>query len=71
MVIITAYPESFHDFAQALADFGVDNAVYLVGSGFSYGFYRDGQGRAIEFSKQEHRSQKFENYLLWRRQKQP
>lgn len=28
MVIITAYPESFHDFAQALADFGVDNAVY-------------------------------------------
>jgi len=28
MVIITANPESFHDFAQALADFGVDNAVY-------------------------------------------
>ena len=67
MVIITANPESFHDFAQALADFGVDNAVYLVGSGFSYGFYRDGQGRATEFSKQEHRCQKFENYLIWRR----
>lgn len=25
------------------------------------------QGRATEFSKQEHRSQKFENYLIWRK----
>jgi uncharacterized protein YigE (DUF2233 family) len=33
-------PESFHDFAQALVDLQVDNAVYLVGSD-SYGFFRD------------------------------
>lgn len=31
--------ESFHDFAQALADLGVQNAIYLVGSQ-AYGFCR-------------------------------
>lgn len=66
MVIMSAEAESFHDFAQALADFGVDNAVYLVGSNRSYGFYRDGQSRATEFSQPLRNTQKFENYIIWR-----
>lgn len=68
MVIMSAEAESFHDFAQALADFGVDNAVYLVGSNRSYGFYRDGQSRATEFSQPLRNTQKFENYIIWRAQ---
>jgi len=66
MVIMSADAESFHDFAQALADFGVDNAVYLVGSNRSYGFYRDGQSRATEFSQPLRNTHKFENYIIWR-----
>lgn len=67
MVIMSAGRESFHDFAQALADFGVDNAVYLVGSDHSYGFCRDGQGRFIPFSQKLRDSWKYENYIVWRK----
>lgn len=42
-VAMTSTPESFHDFAQALADFGVRNAIYLVGSS-SYGYWIDVEG---------------------------
>jgi hypothetical protein len=31
-VVETFTPESLHDFAQALVDLGVTNAIYLVGS---------------------------------------
>lgn len=67
MGIMSAGRESFHDFAQALADFGVDNAVYLVGSELTYGFCRDGQGRFIPFSQKHRDSQKYENYIVWRK----
>lgn len=67
MVIMSAGRESFHDFAQALADFGVDNAVYLVGSELSYGFCRDEQGRFIPFSQKHLDSRKYENYIVWRK----
>ena len=40
IVVMSISPESFHDFAQALVDLQVDNAVYLVGSD-SFGFFRD------------------------------
>ncbi len=67
MVIMSAEPESFHDFAQALADLGVDNAVYLVGSEYSFGFYRSEDGRLMQFSQKIRGGQKYENYLIWRR----
>lgn len=60
MVIMSAGRESFHDF-------GVDNAVYLVGSDHSYGFCRDGQGRFIPFSQKLCDSRKYENYIVWRK----
>ena len=68
MVIMTAGAESFYDFAQALADFGVDNAVYLVGSEYSYGFYRDETGRLIQFTQKIRGGQKYENFIIWRKQ---
>lgn len=40
--------ESFHDFAQALVDLGVDNAIYLVGSN-AYGWATDIDGQRHEF----------------------
>ena len=40
--------ESFHDFAQALVDLGVDNAIYLVGSN-AYGWATDVDGQRHEF----------------------
>ena len=32
MIVMSQTPESFHDFAQALVDMKVDNAIYTVGS---------------------------------------
>ena len=43
-MVFSETSESFHDFAQALVDLGVRNAIYLVGSGYSYGFRYDEQG---------------------------
>ena len=64
MVVMSESKESFHDFAQALVDLQVDNAVYLVAS-ISHGFYRDRDG---EFQMIDERGQiRFpnENYILW------
>ena len=58
-------PESFHDFAQALVDLGVNNAIYLVGS-TSYGFWYDKEGNVTEFSDLRHSKYKYESYILWR-----
>lgn len=58
-------PESFHDFAQALVDIGVNNAIYLVGS-TSYGFWYDKDGNVTEFSDLRHSKYKYESYILWR-----
>lgn len=38
-----------------------------VGSELSYGFCRDGQGRFIPFSQKHRDSQKYENYIVWRK----
>lgn len=64
MVVMSESKESFHDFAQALVDLQVDNAVYLVAS-ISHGFYRDRDG---EFQMIYERGQiryPNENYILW------
>ncbi len=37
-IVVSQTPEPLHDFTRTLIDFGVDNAVYLVGS-TSFGFY--------------------------------
>lgn len=62
--------ESFHDFAQALADLGVDQAVYLVGS-TAYGWAVDEQGERHEFGEDNFytgcRMPKNTSYIVWRR----
>lgn len=63
-VAMTTTPESFHDFAQALADFGVRNAIYLVGS-TSYGYWRDADGEKHNIYTPSSRTYTYENYLQW------
>ena len=57
--------ESFHDFAQALVDLGVDNAIYLVG-GESYGWATDADGQRHEFGNPTPPKKKWKNisYLV-------
>ena len=64
-------PESFHDFAQALVDLGVDQAVYLVGSS-AYGWAVDESGAVHEFGEDNYytgrrRMPKNTSYIVWRR----
>ena len=59
---------TMQDFAATLASFGVDNAIYLVGSASSYGWYIPEEGEAIEFSPNVHRrSYRNESYIRWKK----
>lgn len=69
-VVATRTKESMHDFAQALVDLGVDNAIYLIGSR-SYYFYRgaDGEYKSVyrkpSSNNRQHKSRKNINYIEW------
>lgn len=70
-MVETGTPESFHDFAQALVDLGVNEAVYLVGSS-AYGWAVDGNGDVHEFGEDFYYTGKRtmpENisYIVWKR----
>ena len=64
IVVMSISPESFHDFAQALVDLQVDNAVYLVGSD-SYGFFRDKYDHLTQICEKRRERYKYENYIKW------
>ena len=70
-MVETGTIESFHDFAQALADLGVDHAVYLVGSS-AYGWAVDEVGTTHEFGEDNYytgrrRMPKNTSYIVWKR----
>lgn len=58
--------ELLHDFAQALADLGVDNAIYLVGSS-SYSAWKDTMGRMHFIGRTFSRGSEYEyeNFIQW------
>ena len=59
--------ESMHDFAQALVDLDVENAIYLVGSHSSFGWYIDEAGEKTLFAPDVHRgTYRNENYIIWK-----
>jgi len=66
MMFESSERESFHDFANALADYGVSEAIYLVGS-TAYGWYRDSQGQFTAFGAKDNRKWQDMNYLVWRK----
>ena len=70
-MVETGTIESFHDFAQALADLGADQAVYLVGSS-AYGWAVDENGTTHEFGEDNYytgrrRMPRNTSYIVWRR----
>lgn len=70
-MVETGTIESFHDFAQALVDLGVDQAVSLVGSS-AYGWAVDNAGTMHEFGEDNYykgrrRMPKNTSYIVWRR----
>lgn len=66
-VAVTTTEESMHDFAQALVDMGVKNAVYLVGSRYSFGWWRQTPDDEPELFglDDHHESYKNETYIIW------
>lgn len=65
IVVVTSLTrESFHDFAQALADLGVRNAIYLIG-GDAYGFCKCASGEQTLWDNIRLKS-KYVNFIVWR-----
>lgn len=64
LVVMTQTPESFHDFAQALIDLDVNNAIYLVG-GESNGFYTNSEGDVVIINEPLKDAYKNENHIQW------
>ena len=65
MIVMTQSPESFHDFAQALVDLKVDNAIYTVGS-TSYGYFRDKFDHFEQIYEKRRGGYKYENFIVWK-----
>lgn len=65
MVVMSQMPESFHDFAQALVDLQVDNAIYLVGS-TSFGYFRDYYDQLEIIYNNLRYGYQYENFIVWR-----
>ena len=66
-VAVSESDESMHDFAESLVDLGVENAIYLVGSHSSFGWFIDSDGEKTLFAPDVHRgTYKNENYIIWR-----
>lgn len=63
-VVFTTSKESMHDFAQALVDLGVDNAVYLVGSQ-SNAFMRERNGDYHRLNNKWRKEARYTNYIIW------
>ena len=66
IIVVECNAITFHDFAQTLADFGVQNAVYLVGAD-AYGFYKADDGLAIEHGDPKWNQEPNVTYLVWKR----
>ena len=70
-MVETLTTESFHDFAQALVDLGVDQAVYIVGSS-AYGWAVDESGTTHEFGEDNYytgrrKMPRNTSYIVWRK----
>lgn len=66
-IAVSESDESFHDFSQALIDLGVKNAIYLVGSHTSFGWFIDETGEKTLFAADVHKeTYRNENYIIWR-----
>ncbi|MCM1445125.1 MAG: hypothetical protein NC044_01790 [Prevotella sp.] len=65
VVIISRDRMTFHDFSQSLADIGVSNAIYLVGSK-AYGFAKEEDGRLVSFGTRTDNLPENVSFIVWR-----
>lgn len=69
-IVMSSAPESFHDFAQALVDLNVTNAIYLVGSS-AFSCYRDSYGSLNiitgDYPASKARAGKSDSYIVWKK----
>lgn len=66
LMVESRSPESFHDFAQALIDIGVSDAIYLVGSNITFGWYYDKEHNRTEFGVEQEELPDNTSYIVWR-----
>ena len=65
-VAVSADRLTLDEFAQVLADFGVSNAIYLIGSDFAYGWSVDPDGNREEFGFEDRRPEyRKQSYIIW------
>ena len=65
-VVFGVLDETLTDFARALADFGVDNAIYLVGSAATFGWATDSEGKQEQYGNWDRRPEyRNESYVIW------
>ena len=65
-VAVSAEKLTLDEFARLLADFGVSNAIYLIGSDFAYGWSVDPDGNREEFGFEDRRPEyQKQSYVLW------
>lgn len=65
-VAVSADRLTLDEFARLLADFGVKNAIYLVGSEYAYGWSVDQDGNREEFGSEDLRPDyQKQSYILW------
>ena len=65
VVILSHRKMTLNEFSQTLADLGVSNAIYLVGSS-AYGIAVDKDGNRIEFGLERPNPAENTNYIVWR-----
>lgn len=66
IIVVECDHITFHDFAQTLADFGVQNAIFLVGAD-AYGFYKADDGLVTEYGDAKWNQEPNVTYLVWKR----
>ena len=65
-VVFSGDEETFGDFARTLAEFGVDDAIYLVGSDATFGWAVDAEGNRSQYGNWDRRPEyRNESYILW------
>ena len=66
LVAVSADKLTLDEFAQTLANLGVDQAIYLVGSSFAYGWSVDKDGVRAEFGSKDLRPEyRNQSFILW------
>ena len=67
IVFITAENTTMTEFINILYNFGVQNAIYMVGSRGGNGFCRDSEGKLYTWGVSRYSNYKNVNYLIWKK----